>query len=88
MASVETDGGAMILHTCNCPYAELVSPHSELCYMDLKLIGDLTGLELERVAHIADGDKRCSYRMAPEETGNRSDSALVLDLPIRSTANV
>ena len=46
------------------------------------LIGDLTGLEPERVAHIADGDGRCCYRMKVEETANWPDSALVLDLPI------
>lgn len=65
MAGYETANGDMVLHTCNCPYGDLAGEHQELCHMDLSLIGELTGLEPERIHHIANGDGRCSYRLCP-----------------------
>ena len=64
MAGYETDEESIVLHTCNCPYNDLAPSHPELCQMDLLLVQQLTGNEVQRVAHIAEGDGRCSYRMS------------------------
>ena len=63
MASCETKPGVVFLHTCNCPYKIVVTQHRELCQLDMVLINELTGVEPQRTAHIADGDNRCSYRL-------------------------
>lgn len=68
MAGYEAANGDMVLHTCNCPYADLAGEHQELCHMDLSLVGELTGLEVERIHHIANGDGRCSYRLCPRNS--------------------
>ncbi|RME82936.1 MAG: ArsR family transcriptional regulator [Caldilineae bacterium] len=87
MAEYEVSEGTALLHTCNCPYAQLASPHGELCLMDLHLIRLLTGLDPQRVAHITDGDVRCSYRMTLADAGQPQSPALALDLPIKSVTN-
>jgi len=61
MAGCELGEREAILHTCHCPYNHLTQPHPELCHMDLILVSLLTGLEPQRIAHIAEGDIRCSY---------------------------
>lgn len=65
MAGFEFADDSFIIHTCNCPYSDLAPSHPELCHMDLMLIGQLTGVMPQRVAHIAEGDSRCSYRICP-----------------------
>lgn len=81
MAGCETSGGDVVLHTCNCPYANLAGEHQELCHMDLSLVGELTGLEAERIHHIANGDGRCSYRLCPRNGLSAPDPSLALGRP-------
>jgi len=57
------EADSSMLHTCNCPYNDLVEMHPELCHMDHALISELTGATCERIAHIAVGDTRCTYRL-------------------------
>ena len=88
MAGFEVNGNDILLHTCNCPYAQLAASHPELCHMDLQLIGDLTGLEPERIAHIADGDGRCTYRLDTNENIHVQDTPFLVSIPVGGLANV
>ncbi len=88
MAGFEVNGNDILLHTCNCPYAQLAASHPELCQMDLQLIGDLTGLKPERIAHIADGDGRCTYRLQVNENKHVQDMPFLVSLPVGGLANV
>ena len=88
MAEFEMNGNDIFLHTCNCPYAQLAASHPELCQMDLQLIGDLTGLEPHRVAHIAEGDGRCTYRLETNETMPLQDAPLLIAIPVGGLAHV
>lgn len=78
MAGYETGDGNVVLHTCNCPYGDLAGEHQELCHMDLSLVGELTGLEAERIHHIASGDGRCSYRLCPQNGLTSPDQSLAI----------
>lgn len=88
MAGVEKNGDDILLHTCNCPYAQLADAHPELCQMDLHLISDLTGLEPQRIAHIADGDGRCTYRLEVNKTMPVQDTSLIITVPVGELAHV
>lgn len=63
VAGCEMREDEALLHTCHCPYNDLTQSHPELCHMDLVLVRLLMGLEPQRIAHIAEGDIRCSYRI-------------------------
>ncbi len=87
MADYEIDAGVAVIDTCNCPYGDLASEHRELCHMDLALVGELTGLEPQRIRHIADGDGRCSYRLC-QRNGHPAPAVLpLIDLPLASSAH-
>ncbi len=88
MAELQVDEDTLVLHTCNCPYAELAPSHQELCYMDLQLMCRLSGLEPQRIAHIAEGAGRCSYRIQPDHDTDAMAAPLVLDIKARSVARV
>ena len=53
--------GAYILRTHNCPYHEVSRQHTELCSMDLKLVGQLLGAEPARRERLSAGGSCCSY---------------------------
>jgi len=71
----------LTLHTCNCPYSELVATHPELCHMDQILITELTGATSERTTHIALGDTRCTYRLFLIDTPVSLPEHLIPTLP-------
>lgn len=87
MANYEIDAGIAIIDTCNCPYGDLASEHHELCHMDLALVGELTGLEPQRIRHIADGDGRCSYRLCQRNGHPTPDILSLTGLPLASSAH-
>jgi len=68
MAFCECDDEDIILHTCHCPYKELVGEHPEICQIDQILIRRLTGMTPLRVASMPDGEIRCTYRLLPQES--------------------
>ncbi len=88
MADFEVKGAEVFVHTCNCPYALLADAHPELCHMDLQLIRDLTGLEPQRIAHIAEGDSRCTYRLTVKDNLQLHDIPLMITVPTGSLSNV
>lgn len=88
MAGFEVDNNEVFLHTCNCPYAQLAGAHPELCLMDLQLISDLTGLEPQRIAHIVEGDGRCTYRLDVNDNLKMQDIPLIISVPTGSLTNV
>ena len=65
VADWEPTAAGPVLHTNNCPYGGLASAHPELCQMDLNLITIVTGSEVTRVCHAANGDSTCSYLLTP-----------------------
>ena len=68
MAFCECGPGENILHTCHCPYRELVDGHPEICQIDQVLIRRLTGMTPVRLTHMAEGEIRCTYRLLPQES--------------------
>lgn len=88
MAGYEVSGNEVLLHTCNCPYAQLAGSHPELCHMDLQLISELTGLEPQRIAHIVEGDGRCTYRLNVNDNTQFQDIPLIISVPTGSLTNV
>ncbi len=88
MAGYEVSDNEVLLHTCNCPYAQLAGSHPELCHMDLELISELTGLEPKRIAHIVEGDGRCTYRLNVNDDMQFQDIPLIISVPTGSLTNV
>ena len=68
MAFCECGPDENILHTCHCPYRELVDGHPEICQIDQVLIRRLTGMTPVRLTHMAEGEIRCTYRLLPQES--------------------
>lgn len=60
---IDLDGGVILLHKCNCPYAGVSAEHGELCVMDQALIDELVGQHCERVHSLAEDDPCCTYRI-------------------------
>jgi hypothetical protein len=56
--------------------------------MDLQLISDLTGLDPQRIAHIVEGDGRCTYRIDVNNNPQMQDSPLLLSVTTGSLSNV
>ena len=75
MAFCECAGEEYILHTCHCPYKELVADNPEICALDDTLIQRLTGMKAARVTQILHGETRCTYRLLPEEEVLAAESA-------------
>ncbi len=68
MAFCDCEQDERILHTCHCPYRELVASHPEICQIDQVLIQRLTGMTPVRISHMAEGDVRCTYKLIPIES--------------------
>lgn len=49
------------LHTCNCPYDDLVGRHPELCAMDASLIASLTDTIPHCTCRLVDQEESCAY---------------------------
>jgi predicted ArsR family transcriptional regulator len=64
VAHWESHPRGYLIHTRNCPFDGLAANNPELCSMDLRLMGSLMGLPLERVCHMIKGDSSCAY-LAP-----------------------
>jgi len=63
MAFCECEQDEILLHTCHCPYKDLVSDHPEICQIDHVLIRRLTGMTPLRVSHMTRGGARCTYKL-------------------------
>lgn len=63
-----------ILHTMNCPYDSLARASDTLCSLDVRYISKLLGVVPRRLAHIAEGDKSCSYLVRYEEAATGTGS--------------
>ena len=61
---VEADG-AIRMRQANCAIYEVARDHPEACAAELELFGEVLGAEVVREAHIAAGDRTCTYRIAP-----------------------
>lgn len=63
MAEWAREDDKFVLRTRNCPYHEVSRKHGELCNMDLHLITQLLGAQIqpERRERMAEGDRVCSY---------------------------
>jgi predicted ArsR family transcriptional regulator len=65
MAEVEEDGGDTLLVQNHCPIMAAAVACPALCHAELAMFGELLGpkAEIQRVEHIAAGDRRCAYRV-------------------------
>jgi len=63
MAFSERDQDGLILHTCHCPYKDVIGAHPEICQIDQVLIHRLTGMTPLRISHMANGEVRCTYKL-------------------------
>ena len=50
-----------LFHTGACPYDTIAPKHSELCNMDMALVGNLLGVVPQRVSRVVEGAETCSY---------------------------
>ncbi len=66
LASMERgEGGSVRLHVANCPYERVATRYAQPCQVDLKLIGHLLGVPIERIEMIVDGADCCTYVLLP-----------------------
>jgi predicted ArsR family transcriptional regulator len=65
-ACVEVQGDSFLLHKHNCPYAGLSDEHRELCLMDQTLVDTLFDRHCERISHMGEQDRCCTYRVRLE----------------------
>jgi predicted ArsR family transcriptional regulator len=61
VASWEPADSGFLLHTCNCPYESLAERNPELCQMDLSLVRNLVGGNVQRVSRVIEGASSCAY---------------------------
>jgi predicted ArsR family transcriptional regulator len=77
MAFCECAGEEILLHTCHCPYKDLVASHPEICSLDDTLVQRLTGMRPVRITQILHGGTRCTYRLLPQEEAVPAESAVL-----------
>jgi predicted ArsR family transcriptional regulator len=63
---VEVQGDSFLLHKHNCPYAGPSDEHRELCLMDQALVDTLFDRHCERISHMGEQDRCCTYRVRLE----------------------
>jgi predicted ArsR family transcriptional regulator len=61
VASWETTGEGIVLHTSNCPYHLVADSSISLCDMDMRLVASLVGAVPRRLSRMQSGDETCSY---------------------------
>ena len=81
MAFCECAGEEVILHTCHCPFKELVASHPEICAMDDILVRRLTGMFPLRLTQILHGEARCTYRLLPNEESEAAQAPAAISNP-------
>ncbi|RUA15918.1 MAG: hypothetical protein DSY55_05290 [Clostridia bacterium] len=86
MAFCDCDDEVILLHTCHCPYKNLVKEHPEICHIDDVLIRKLTGMTPVRITHMATGDIRCTYKLVAVEAARKP--GFLTDAPAKMPANV
>lgn len=64
MAVVDDDEDEARLRLCHCPLRGLVEATRMPCRVEIELVQELVGCELQRESYIPDGDPACSYRIA------------------------
>lgn len=57
----EAHPNGYVLHTGNCPYRGVVEDHEDLCLLDLQYISRLVGTTPQRLEHLRQGGRTCSY---------------------------
>ncbi len=57
----EAHPNGYVLHTGNCPYRGVVEDHEDLCLFDLQYISRLLGITPQRLEHLRQGGRACSY---------------------------
>lgn len=66
-ASWETCQDGHVLRTANCPYRGVVDEHNDLCRLDLQYVSRLLGVVPQRLEHMIEGDRACSYLILRSE---------------------
>lgn len=56
---------AMQMRQANCAIYEVATRHQQACDSELELYREVLGADVVREAHIASGDRTCTYRIEP-----------------------
>ena len=64
--ALDGEHGPIELRQSNCAIISAASGHPSACRAELQLITEVLGAKVERVTHIATGDRACTYRITPE----------------------
>lgn len=67
MAAWEEDAGGYVLTEYNCPISQVANRYRNACACELKLFESLLGAEVSRADCLADGDRKCVYRIRPKK---------------------
>lgn len=65
-AAFRDDGDEPVIEALNCVYHDLAAGNPEICALDLALVGDLTGAEVEHRSCMARGDNACAFCLKPK----------------------
>jgi len=66
MPQISREEGQVTIRECNCPFPESVKETRIPCRLEEEFYKEIFGVELERVAHIPEGNSSCSYKVETE----------------------
>ncbi len=66
-AALDGPAGPLELRQSNCAIISAASGHPAACRAELQLMEEVLDAKVSRVAHIASGDRACTYRIEPRE---------------------
>jgi predicted ArsR family transcriptional regulator len=66
--ALDGSGGPIELRQANCAIISAAAGHPSACSAELQLISEVLGANVERVTHIASGDRACTYVIRPTES--------------------
>lgn len=59
----EREQNQYLIHAHSCPYRRLAKDHSQVCLLDMRVIGTMLNTTPVRVACLTGGDEQCTYRL-------------------------
>ncbi len=74
MTEVQQKDDVFLLVEHNCPIHTIAKEYNEICSHELELFKKVLKVPIERIEHIAKGDRSCIYKILAKETGKSSES--------------
>ena len=66
---IAAGSGAIQMRQANCAIYDVATQHPQACDSELELYREVLGADVVREAHIASGDRMCTYRIEPSGSG-------------------